>query len=50
MAPLTFYNKNKVGELTSRIATDINLLQTTFTTTIAEFVRQVITIIVGIAA
>lgn len=50
MAPLTFFNKNKVGELTSRIATDINLLQTTFTTTIAEFVRQVITIVVGIAA
>lgn len=50
MAPLTFYNKNKVGELTSRIATDINLLQTTFTTTIAEFVRQLITIVVGIAA
>lgn len=50
MAPLTFYNKNKVGELTSRIATDINQLQTTFTTTIAEFVRQIITIIVGIAA
>lgn len=50
MAPLTFYNKNKVGELTSRIATDINQLQTTFTTTIAEFIRQIITIVVGIAA
>ena len=49
-APLTYYNKNKVGELTSRIATDINQLQTTFTTTIAEFVRQIITIVVGIAA
>lgn len=50
MAPLTYYNKNKVGELTSRIATDINQLQTTFNTTIAEFVRQIITIVVGIAA
>lgn len=50
MAPLDFYNKNKVGELTSRIATDVNQLQTTFTTTIAEFVRQIITIIVGVAA
>lgn len=50
MAPLAFFNQNKVGELTSRIATDINLLQTTFTTTIAEFVRQLITIVVGIAA
>jgi ABC-type multidrug transport system fused ATPase/permease subunit len=50
MAPLRFFNENKIGELTSRIATDINLLQTTFTTTIAEFVRQIITIVVGITA
>ncbi len=49
-SPLEFFNRNKVGELTSRIATDINQLQTTFTTTLAEFVRQVITIFVGIAA
>lgn len=49
-SPLEFFNRNKVGELTSRIATDISQLQTTFTTTIAEFVRQVITIVVGIAA
>jgi len=50
MAPLSFFNRNKIGELTSRIATDINQLQTTFTTTVAEFVRQIITIVVGIAA
>ncbi|MFT5903218.1 MAG: ABC-type multidrug transport system fused ATPase/permease subunit, partial [Flammeovirgaceae bacterium] len=50
MSPLEFFNRNKIGELTSRIATDISQLQTTFTTTIAEFVRQVITIVVGIAA
>ncbi len=49
-APLSYYNRNKVGELTSRIATDVTQLQTTFNTTIAEFVRQVITIVVGIAA
>ncbi len=49
-SPMDFFNRNKIGELTSRIATDINQLQTTFTTTIAEFVRQVITIVVGIAA
>jgi ABC-type multidrug transport system fused ATPase/permease subunit len=42
--PIDFYNKNKVGELTSRIATDINLLQETLNTTIAEFFRQFITI------
>ncbi len=50
MAPLNYFNQNKVGELTSRIAADITQLQTTFTTTLAEFVRQVITIVVGIAA
>lgn len=50
ISPLAYFNRNKVGELTSRIATDINLLQTTFTTTIAEFVRQIITIVVGIIA
>jgi ABC-type multidrug transport system fused ATPase/permease subunit len=49
-APLTFFNQNKVGELTSRIAADISQLQTTFTTTLAEFIRQIITIVVGIAA
>lgn len=47
--PIDFYNKNKVGELTSRIATDINLLQETLNTTIAEFFRQFITILIGVS-
>jgi ABC-type multidrug transport system fused ATPase/permease subunit len=47
--PIAFFNKNKVGELTSRIATDINLLQGVLNTTIAEFFRQFITIIIGIS-
>ena len=47
--PIAFYNKNKVGELTSRIATDINLLQGVLNTTIAEFFRQFITIILGVS-
>ncbi|HIP36075.1 MAG TPA: ATP-binding cassette domain-containing protein [Crocinitomix sp.] len=46
--PIEFYNKNKVGELTSRIATDINLLQGVLNTTIAEFIRQFITIGFGV--
>ncbi len=45
--PLDFYNRNKVGELTSRIATDINLIQKTLQTTLAEFFRQFITIAVA---
>jgi ABC-type bacteriocin/lantibiotic exporter with double-glycine peptidase domain len=37
-----------VGELTSRIATDINLLQETLNTTIAEFFRQFVTIAIAL--
>ncbi|MGB1102647.1 MAG: ABC transporter ATP-binding protein [Crocinitomicaceae bacterium] len=48
--PLDYFNKNKVGELTSRVATDINLLQETLNTTIAEFFRQFVTIIVALGA
>jgi ABC-type multidrug transport system fused ATPase/permease subunit len=44
--PMNFFNKNKVGELTSRLSSDITLVQDTLRTTIAEFFRQII-IIVG---
>jgi len=47
--PMDFFNRNKVGELTSRISADINLIQDTLKTTIAEFFRQVITIL-GVVA
>jgi len=47
-SPISFYDKNKVGELSSRIATDINLLQELLMTTIAEFIRQWITVIISI--
>ncbi len=46
--PINFFNKNNVGELTSRIATDINLLQETLNTTIAEFFRQFVTITIAL--
>jgi ABC-type multidrug transport system fused ATPase/permease subunit len=46
--PLNFFNKNKVGELTSRVATDLTLIQETLNTTIAEFFRQIVTILVAI--
>lgn len=45
--PVDFYNRNKVGELTSRIATDIQLMQETLNTTIAEFFRQIISILIA---
>lgn len=47
--PMNFFSKNRVGELNSRIATDINMLSDTFTTVMAEFLRQTMLIIGGIA-
>ncbi|TVR80305.1 MAG: ATP-binding cassette domain-containing protein [Chitinophagaceae bacterium] len=46
--PIHFFEKNRVGELTSRLTSDISQVQTTFSVTLAEFLRQVITLIVGI--
>ncbi|PLX21184.1 MAG: multidrug ABC transporter ATP-binding protein, partial [Marinilabiliales bacterium] len=46
--PLKFFEKRRVGELNSRISSDISLLQETLTTTLAEFIRQIIIIIGGI--
>jgi len=47
--PMAFFSSRRVGELNSRISADIALLQETFTSTLAQFIRQVITIIGGIA-
>jgi ABC-type multidrug transport system fused ATPase/permease subunit len=47
--PLRFFDKRRVGELNSRISSDIILLQETLTTTLAEFIRQIIIIFGGIA-
>jgi ABC-type multidrug transport system fused ATPase/permease subunit len=46
--PLRFFDQRRVGELNSRISADIILLQETLTTTLAEFIRQIIIIIGGI--
>lgn len=46
--PMSFFMNRRVGELNSRISADIALLQETFTTTLAQFLRQVITIVGGI--
>ena len=43
--PMFFFQKKKVGELTSRIAADISLIQTTVTTDLAQFFRQIILIV-----
>jgi ABC-type multidrug transport system fused ATPase/permease subunit len=46
--PMDFFNRNKVGELTSRVSADITQIQETLRTTIAEFFRQIIIIVGGI--
>lgn len=45
--PMDFFNRNKVGELTSRVSADLSLIQETMRTTIAEFFRQVV-LVVGV--
>lgn len=46
--PMDFFNQNKVGELTSRISSDIEKIQETLRTTIAEFFRQIVIITGGL--
>jgi len=48
--PMTFFAARRVGELNSRISADVALLQETFTTVLAEFLRQFVVITVCIAA
>ncbi|WP_375585112.1 ABC transporter ATP-binding protein [Cyclobacterium xiamenense] len=46
--PMTFFDKRRTGELISRITADVSMLQDTFSITLAELLRQVITLLVGI--
>ncbi len=45
---MSFYDKHRSGELMSRITADVALLQDTFSITLAEFFRQIITLVVGL--
>ncbi len=47
--PLGFFAKRRVGELNSRISSDISLLQETLTSTLADFLSQMIFVFGGIA-
>ncbi len=46
--PMSFFSQKRVGELNSRIGSDITQIQDTLTSTIAEFLRQFILIIGGV--
>jgi len=48
--PMQFYSKNQVSELSSRMATDINMISEAFTINIAELIRQTIVGIGGLCA
>ncbi len=46
--PMVFFNRHRTGELISRITSDVSLLQNTFSVTLAEFLRQTLTLLVGV--
>ncbi|MFD2199977.1 ABC transporter ATP-binding protein [Shivajiella indica] len=46
--PMTFFDKRRTGELISRITADVSMLQDTFSVTLAELFRQIITLVAGI--
>ncbi|MCO4294400.1 ABC transporter transmembrane domain-containing protein [Solitalea sp. MAHUQ-68] len=48
--PMNFFAQSRVGELNSRISSDLSQIQDSITTTLAEFLRQSIILIVGIVA
>ena len=45
---LTYFEQYRVGELTSRITTDIEKLQSAFSVTLGEFLRQIVILFAGI--
>ena len=46
--PIEFYEQNRIGELVSRLTSDVERLYSTFSITLAEFFRQIIILIVGV--
>jgi len=46
--PMTFFDKRRTGELISRITSDVSMLQDTFSVTLAELFRQVVTLVAGV--
>jgi ABC-type multidrug transport system fused ATPase/permease subunit len=46
--PLIYFEKHRVGEINSRISSDISMLQETLTSTLSQFIRQIVIITGGI--
>ncbi|KUG09668.1 ABC transporter ATP-binding protein [Solirubrum puertoriconensis] len=47
--PIPFFEQRRVGEITSRLTSDVANIQDTFTLTLAEFVRQILTLLAAVA-
>jgi ATP-binding cassette subfamily B protein len=47
-SPIVFFENNRVGDLISRLSSDVSAIQNVLTTTIAEFFRQIATLILGL--
>ncbi|WP_375434756.1 ABC transporter ATP-binding protein [uncultured Hymenobacter sp.] len=46
--PIPYFEKNRVGAITSRITSDVGMIQDSFSLTLAELFRQIMTLVVGI--
>jgi len=46
--PIPYFESNRVGNITSRITSDVSVIQDTFSITLAELFRQVMTLLVGV--
>lgn len=46
--PITFFEKSRVGELVSRLTADTEKLYNTFSITLAETIRQIVVLVVGV--
>ena len=47
--PMAFFDSRRVGEVMSRLTSDVSTLQDTFSFVLAELLRQVLTLVFGIA-
>ncbi|MBX0291981.1 ATP-binding cassette domain-containing protein [Hymenobacter sp. HSC-4F20] len=46
--PIPFFEQRRVGEITSRLTSDVANIQDTFSLTLAEFLRQILTLLAGV--
>ncbi|MCP9768838.1 ATP-binding cassette domain-containing protein [Lacihabitans sp. LS3-19] len=47
-SPISFFENNRVGDLMSRQTSDVSAIQSVLSTTLAEFFRQIATMVIGI--